>query len=200
VQGGAMNTTTIQNTISKYIIDNSKFDERRDYLGISHVSGCPRRAYINFTVGMTVDENTRRMSFAGYDQERSILSMLNGMVFDNGFEVIAPFDDRLRGHIDGKTTDNDLIEIKSVTVKKFQKIVETGKATREHFSQCQLYMRYGELPQAFIIYRCRETYEHKVIHIPYLENVALQLEEKAKQILQAIDNQVMPACECGYCK
>jgi hypothetical protein len=196
----SMNATTLENKINSYIAEHSNFDERRDYLGISHVSGCQRRAYTNYINGMSIDENTRRMSFAGYEQEQSIRTMLNGVIHDNGKEVIAGFDKRLRGHVDGVTVDYDLIEIKSVTVKKFQKIIETGKALHEHFAQCQLYMRYGSIQKGFIIYRCRETYEHKVFQIPYLEQIAEKLEEKARRILTAIDSKTPPPCECGYCK
>lgn len=195
-----MNTQQIENIINQYIHEHSNFDEKRDYLGISQVAGCPRRAYNNYMNGMEVNEQTFRMSFAGYDQEHSIRAMLGSWVGAENMEVIAPFDNRLRGHIDGRLDDGSLLEIKSVTVKKFEKVRETRRALNEHFNQCQLYMRYGNFPGAFIIYRCRETYEHLIIHVNYSKPTADKLEEKAKQILQAIDAKQPPACECGYCK
>lgn len=194
-----MDTKDIANKINQYMQANSNFDERRNYLGISHVAGCPRRAYFNYINGMEINGNTYRMSFAGYENEKSVRDMLGGELESIGLEVVAPFDNRLRGHIDGAMR-NTMIEIKSVTVKRFEKVREAGKALPEHFEQCQLYMRYGNFQLTFIIYRCRETYEHLVLYVPYVPSVAEKMEHKAKRILLAIDDKKAPACECGYCK
>ena len=194
----------IQNTLTQQIAANSGLDQHREYLGISKISGCPRAAYNEYFDGVgEISEATHRFCFAGYEQERSVLSLLqkSGIgCMDNGYGVIAPFDDRLCGHIDGLTLDNDLLEIKSLTVDKFERIRKEMKASYKHFIQVQLYMRYGGWRQCFTVYRCRETYEHLVIPVMYNERQAEKAENKAKAILAAIDAKVPPACECGRCK
>lgn len=195
-----MNNIQIENTIHEFIVANSRFEPKRDYLSISHVTGCPRRAAWEYRYGFRIQRDTHRMCFAGYEHEKSILEILirAGIITQVGIEVVAPFDDRLRGHVDG-VSGNHVIEIKSVSVKKWEKLLQSNRAFREHFIQCQLYMLYGGFRQAFIIYRNRDTYEHKVIGFPFDERVAREAEGKAKVILDAIDGGERPACECGKC-
>jgi hypothetical protein len=186
--------------IDEYIKKNSNFDPHRNYLGISKIAGCPRRAYDEYMTGSPVNESTYRYCFAGYEQERSVLQSLASLLNPAPFEIVAPFDIRLRGHVDAVTKSNELVEVKSVSVRKFETIRIGQRAMRDHYIQCQLYMRYGGFGSAFIIYRCRETYEHLVIPIKYNEHIAEQNEEAAKRILAAIDSQTPPSCTCGRCK
>ena len=51
-----------------------------------------------------------------------------------------------------------------------------------------------------MIYRCRETYEHIVLTVLYMESQALKFELKAKRLLDAIDRKIEPECECGRCE
>jgi hypothetical protein len=60
-------------------------------------------------------------------------------------------------------------------------------------------MRYGGWKFAWVVYVCRETFEHKVIRVRYDELRAGRLEQKALDILKAIDAREQPKCECGYC-
>ena len=201
-----MNTITpldLEEHIQRYMAVNSGFEHTRPYLSISHVAGCPHRAAREFRDGFEENPEVLRMCYAGYDQERSVRSILLALGVLQSFEVthvVAPFDKRLQGHPDGITTDGQVIEIKSVSRKKFERIQNDGRALFEHFAQVQLYLRYANLLSALIIYRCRETYEHSVFEISYNPTQADKLEEKAKRILQALDASTLPACECGKCK
>lgn len=199
-----MNAEEISTSLIRQIVIGSNLDNHRDYLGISKIFDCPRKAYIEYMDGIgDIDEATHRFCYAGYEQERSVISLLQQAgigCLDSGLEVTAPFDNRLRGHIDGVTNDNELLEIKSLTVDKFRRVNADGRALFKHFVQVQLYMRYGGWKQAFIVYRCRETYEHFVVSVPYHEHRAEYFERKARTILDAIDAGVPPHCECGKCK
>ena len=194
-----MKIDTLETKIAEQIIKASGLDLHRDYLGISKISDCPRVAVREYRNGITATEQAYRMSFAGYEQERSVIGLLDGIITQINLEVVAPFDGRFKGHVDA-VSENSLIEIKSVSVNKFQKVIESGRALRSHFLQVQLYMRYGGWVQTFIIYRCRETYEHKIIRVPYIQAEADKLEAKAKRILACIDSGEMPPCECGRCR
>lgn len=197
-----MDAMTFQNKITEYVRNYSRLDLKRDYLGISKIADCPRRAVLEYRNGITPTEESYRNSYMGYEQETGVIVMLTGMAMlrRQNIEVVAPFDSRLRGHLDGDISDGELIEIKSVSLNKFQKIRENKRALTKHYIQVQLYMRYGGYKEAFVIYRCRETYEHEIICVEYSHNSASKYEAKAKRMLAAIDSGEVPVCECGYCK
>jgi len=199
-----MNADLITTRILDQIEKESGLELARTYLDISKIAGCPRAAVNEYNSGLTPTPTGHRMAYAGYEQERSIARLLcNAGVFQEGSagrEVVAPFDDRLRGHIDGLTINNELLEIKSLSIKKFEMLQAANLPLKNHVVQTQLYLRYGHWKKAFLIYRCRDTYEHAVMPITYNEDMAVRYERKAKQILQAIDDCVLPPCTCSHCK
>lgn len=192
----------IQNAIDTYIKEHSNFDTKRAYLGMSRLSECPRKIYNEYLYGSTVHENTYRMSYAGYEQERCILEMLTGSGVARTVkrELVAPFDERLRGHIDAELVEGDLLEIKSVSMERFQKVSREHRPLLSHAVQVQMYMRYGGYRRAFLVYRNRETYEHLVLEV--LPDLTMQrkYEEKASRLLDAIDQRQVPECVCGRCE
>jgi len=115
-------------------------------------------------------------------------------------EVVSALDPRFRGHVDGETVDGDLLEVKSVNRNKFEHVKSTHMALTEHFAQVQLYMKYGPWKLCWVIYVCRETLEHHVVKVTYLHTQAIKYEMKAQRMLAFIDNGLLPACECRYCK
>lgn len=200
---GSMTTPKfILNKITEYIAEHSGFEPRRDYLSISHISECPRRIVCDYLDGYPITAHTHHMAYAGYEHERSILGMLTdmAMISEVNVEVAAPFDARLRGHMDA-TMGGNILEIKSVDDRKWRKVIEkSDRVLWKHFVQVQLYMRYSSMRNAFVIYRNRATYEHMVIGVPYIEPQAEKFELKARHVLQAIDDNRLPECECGHCK
>lgn len=192
----------ITKKIAEYITNKSGFETRRDYISISHLADCPRRVVREYHAGFDVSATTHHMAYAGYHQERDILEMLTnmGMLEQVNVEVVAPFDGRLRGHMDG-VLENCVLECKSVSGRRWDGILK--KADRlpwKHYVQVQMYMRYSGMRNAVVIYRNRETYEHMVIMVPYNQTQADKFEMKAKEILLALDDEVMPECECGKCR
>lgn len=197
------NAPFIEHALSCQIEKESGLDQHRDYLGISKIAECPRKAYDEYMNGTTPTESAHRFCYAGYHQEADVLRLLNAAgieVLENGHEVVSHLDQRLRGHIDGHTLDGHLVEVKSLNADKFRRVQADGRALFKHFVQVQLYMRYGGWEQAFIIYRCRDTYEHFVVEVPYQPSSADKFERKAMALLASIDRKERPACECGHCK
>lgn len=192
----------IEKKLSDYIATNSNFDPHRNYLGMSKIGDCPRRVVRELLNEKHPTDEIHRMSFAGYDQEKSILAMLvnAGIALPMKRELVAPFDERFRGHIDGITVERDLLEIKSLSSLKFQRVEQTRRLHPRHFMQVQMYMRYGHFKQALVVCRNRETYEHMLFCIEYDRAKAENYEQKAKLILKAWDERVLPNCECGHCK
>lgn len=210
-----MNVAIFQSKIDEHLILHSGLEQKRDYLGISAIGKCPRqvvRQYLHGKGEMSLQDH--QMCYAGYLFERDVMMRLReigvaktpipGPSPETGegspLEVVAPFDQRLRGHVDGETVDGDLLEIKSLKRTKFEKVKSTHLALTEHFAQVQLYMKYGRWPTCWIVYVGRETLEHLVIKINYLHTQGVKYELKAQSMLAHIDGGTLPECECRYCK
>jgi hypothetical protein len=199
-----MDVTTFQNKIDEHLIQHSGLDQKRDYLGISAIGKCPRQVVRDHLHGKSeLTLRDHQMCYAGYFFEADLRNRIGDMGFKVtrvGFEVVADFDPRLRGHIDGELFDSELLECKSVNRTKFEKVKETHLALTEHFAQVQLYMKYGPWKQCWLIYVNRETLEHHVVKVGYLHTQAIKYELKAQRMLAHIDSGILPACECHRCK
>jgi hypothetical protein len=204
-----MNQTTIQNKIDKYLIEHSGLDVKRDYLGISAIGKCPRQVVREYLYGKSdITLQAHQMCYAGYLFEHDVMRRLieagvarvPALEGELQVEVVSALDPRFRGHVDGETVDGDLIEIKSVNRNKFEQIKSTHMALTENFAQVQLYMKYGPWKQCWVVYVCRETLEHHVVKVTYLHTQAIKYEMKAQRMLAFIDNRLLPACECRWCK
>jgi hypothetical protein len=179
-----------------YIRVNSGFEAHRPYIGMSHLSSCLRGQFFDYMNGLTATDHNHLGAFAGYTFE----GIEKQILFETGViriverEIVAPFDNLVRGHIDAETVDGDLCELKSVNARKFER-VEAGPL-KEHIEQVQAYMHFGGYKQTLLVYVCRDTFENKVFTINYLTDVGEQLEWYAKVLVDAIHNNTPPACTC----
>jgi hypothetical protein len=198
-----MDTKHFERKIRSYLRDHSGLEPKRAYIGISRVGQCPRRAYYEILNGVRVDDFSHQLCYAGYLFERDAVYRLEQMEFavpgGSNKEVVCPDNTLIRGHIDGVTFWGDLLEIKSVSSRKFDIITHQDRPLHEHTEQVQLYMKYGGWKEAWIIYICRDTFEHKVIRVRYSPDLAASLEERLLYLSACVKNLVPPACECGKC-
>jgi hypothetical protein len=202
-----MDPTTFQNTIDEHMAKVSGLDVKREYLGISAIGKCSRqvvREYLHGKSGISMRDH--RMCYGGYMFEADLRNRLADMGFKItkvGFEVVADFDSRLRGHIDGEIAfsfQSDLLEVKSLKRSKFENVKQTHMPLPEHFAQVQLYMKYGSWNRCWIVYMDRESLEHQVVKVGYLHTQAIKFEMKAQRMLAHIDSGTLPECECRRCK
>lgn len=190
----------LQEKLMVHLRRRSGLEERR-YLGMSQVHKCPREIYLQMVDGVPFSDYGHRMAYTGYMHERDVLERLRELrvaTLDRR-ELVADFDQRLRGHTDGAMVWGDLLEIKSVSAHRYEMVVYHGRALFEHVDQVQLYMHFGGFSWCWMIYVNRETFEHQVVRVPYNPEKAARLVVKAKRILAAVDARVMPDCECGRC-
>ena len=187
----------------RYYLENALDEfEDRHYLGMSAISQCPRKLYREMVNGRSrPDVRSARMFHEGYLHEYDIVQRLveQGIEVKNRQrELIASWDERFRGHIDGEL-DGELIEIKSVNDDRFETVKQDG-VFGDHMAQVQMYCRYGGYPSAVLIYKNRSTGELWMANVCYVKELADQLEAKAKAILAAVDSKSVPACTCGRCR
>lgn len=201
-----MDPTTFKKQIDDHLIQHSKLEPKRDYLGMSVIGKCPRVVVRKYLYGENdLSLRSHQAAYEEYLIEADLLFRLQNIGIAKTLqpeekEVVAPFDARLRGHVDGETVDGDLLEIKTVTVAKFEKVKSSHLALTDHFAQVQLYMKYGRWQKCWIVYVCRDTFEHYVVKVNYLHTQGIKYELKAQRMLAHIDSGMLPECECRYCR
>ena len=191
-----MNAQEAQIRILNYIRANSGFETHRPYIGMSHLGSCLRGQYFDYMDGLTATDQSHLGAFAGYTFERMEKDILGeiGIIREVEREIVAPFDNLVRGHIDAETVDGDLCELKSVNARKFERAELSP--LKEHIEQVQAYMHFGGYKQTLLVYVCRDTFQHKVYMIHYLQDVGQQMEWYAKVLVDAIHTNTPPACTC----
>ncbi len=172
--------------------------ETRDYLGMSTVGKCPAEMYYRATgSGPDGRFEVARYCYEGLLHQEDLIQRLKAMhLYEPAPELVASFDDRVRGHPDG-IVDGRVMDIKSVTRDTFYQVKQSQRAPDEHYAQVQCYMLYGKFREAILLYKCRETGKIWPLYVLAQEGAQRRIEEKIKRVLAAIDRGVPPACECG---
>lgn len=188
--------------------------QQRNYLGMSSIGNCSRKIFKRLQDLGVEDEQTieyERLawySYAGQLHEHSLIELMGQQPPAEQIEVVADYDDRVRGHVD-LVLDDTLIDCKSIQWRGFSSVC-MGGAKREHIDQVQMYLRHGppEWSRAFIIYTARDIVYRDFAGVP-IKVFEVQpdpvrqdmLDVKAQNILKLIDTGgEPPACECGFCR
>jgi hypothetical protein len=192
----------VKQALVEWTVAHSGFEDR-SYLGMSQISECPRVLYDQLVNGRTFDVGHHLMCYAGYLWEKDVKARLRELGMYAEFserEVVAEFDERFRGHTDGDLRDGSLLEIKSTTQERIERIRETQRIPTRHFEQVQMYLRHGGYGRAMVVYIARDTDELYVAQVRPVPEVADKLDRKARDVLAAVEAGVAPLCTCGRCK
>ena len=215
-----MDSQSAKRQLIDYIRKNSGLEQDRHYLGMSQIGRCPRlqhtwllqgkgnpsdQAHLRCISGYMYEDKIRELlEGAGVTRHMPIASGFDGVLRRNTRELVAPFDSRFRGHIDGETTDGDLAEIKSMDEAGFEQLKRTHELPYAYFAQVQAYMRYGNYHRALVVVVQRDAFNTWILDVPRNDKVGDTLEERAKAILSAIDagpgGGANLKCECGRCE
>jgi hypothetical protein len=200
MRGGTVDKVEFRKVLEEAALGD--FDESRDYLGMSQIGRCPRVLWRDLTNGR------QRPGFKGlvYCHEglvhqADVVDRLRVAGIDlhrREEELIAPWDGRFRGHVDGEV-EGALLEIKSLSVAGMENVRFHGPRRRDRL-QVQAYMHYGGWDRALIVYKCWDTGRLWVEEVLYNEGVAGELEDKAREVLAAVDGGPRPRCTCGKCR
>lgn len=195
----------LKKLLAENLRQKSGLESHRQYLGMSGISNCPRKLYQEFVNGRRpATDQQHWYCWTGYLHEAAIMNLLG--VQQNSIEIVAAFDNRFRGHVD-HANDKQIYECKSVTWEKFNRIRNNNRPEIEHNNQVQMYLRHGGFNLAEIIYIARDVPHREFDGPPFWvfdilpDNVIADvLDQKARDILAAIDRQEIPVCTCGYCR
>lgn len=196
-----MRAETLKQALQDAVVHT--LEDGRDYLGMSQIGRCSRELYEQMVYGQRQPWGRWLwLCHEGYVHQADVLERLRQErvpVLNANRELVAGFDERFRGHIDGEV-DGDLLEIKSVNDwAALREIVERGPRPRDR-DQVQAYMRYGGYARALIVYKARQSGELWVCWESLDEERGAALERKAQAVLAAVDARQPPACDCGWCE
>lgn len=195
--------TEYDDLIRHTICETSGLEGHRPYLGMSHISCCRRRLYREFLDGIQPTSKSFYNAKRGYMFETEIKKWLIAcgiMRPATERELISSFDTRFRGHTDGETVDGALLEIKSISEEELFRMVQNRRVHPAKYTQCQAYMRYGKYSECVIVLVSTSTLSHLTVKIFRNDEAGRSIEQKAYDILKAIDARKEPPCECGKCQ
>jgi len=202
-----MDAKGLKENLCRALVEQSGLEKRRPYLGMSGIGRCQRELYWQFVDGKAdMGDQAHWNCWLGYLFERGMVGLFGAGMAPAFGEIVAGFDDRFRGHVDGETVYGDLVEIKSATWMGFRLIKKRGPK-EWHRAQVQMYLRHGGYERGFLVYVARDIPAGAWGGIPiwvFEERPdgewADALDGKARRVLAAVDEGRAPACECGRCK
>jgi hypothetical protein len=189
---------------SAWLLEHSRFEPDRKYLGMSGISKCALRLYRECVLGRRaeINDQTARRCYRGYlFEEDAHKRLAAARIYRPGSEkeILADWDNRFRGHTDGDTPDGDLLEIKSINSEDFARVIHTHRPVPAHFDQVQMYLRYGGYKHALIVYINTESFSEFFAEVNPDRSRQEILISKARSILAALDGGPEPLCSCGRC-
>ena len=198
---------SIHKRLLRFTCQNSGHEAARDYLGMSQIYR-EEDELVEMLASGTAWQPTARdhlRLYLGYLFEHDIKDRLiraglcsDEMLYpdDDGL-LVATFDPRFRGHIDGVFPSGDLLEIKSTHHDKLDRIRRDRRLPRSHYEQVQMYLFHGGFAEqgrsGFVVYVARDSGLLYVREVRPNDRVIEKLNEKAARVLRRVDRQQQAA-------
>lgn len=193
-------------------------------LRMSEIGYCARRTGYKILGGSVpaASDQLEAIFAAGHLFEQLLLAGMRaaGLAVDSGQTRVESLDPPLVGHIDGRVVFTfdpidgsdvlygvpTLVEAKSANDNRFLEMVRKGVrlSNPDYYAQMQVYMHYGAMPQAFYLAINKNNSDVYTECIPYNEEFALYLADKARTIWLSTQAGVLPSPEyrksSGVCR
>lgn len=202
-----MDAFEAKRTARQWIVKNSGWQGQNTYLRMSQLGRCPRQQYDLYTKGSYATDEMHEHCFSGHWIEKMVMTILacSGIadttrLTDGAREIVAPFDDRLRGHVDGWCADDGRpIEVTSMGGAQFMEFMHERRLPVPKYWQVQAYLRYSDQPSALAVVVSRDSHRRFFLDVLRDDRFGEGLEALARTMLDAITRQVPPGCTCGTC-
>lgn len=146
--------------ISKQLMDHtikiSNFQDKRDYLSLSHSHLMVEEIVKYYKDGFISDNKGKLKCYKGYQMEKDLICRMTDLFISEispGGEVVG-FDGLVKGHTDF-WYGNMVGECKSVLMDSW--MPKHGKVPYKVFMQVQAYMLFGDSDRAIVVYESRES-------------------------------------------
>lgn len=198
-----MNAKEIERRLTKAAVETSGHDPNRyrtghggePYLGMSQISKSEDDllAMIQGQGWQPTEEDHLRLRL-GHVFEAVVEGLLfeaglveEDVIYGDELEVVAAFDERFRGHIDGYFPCGALLEIKSTYQSKLDYLMKQKRLPSRVYEQVQMYMAHGRFDEAYVVYIARDTGRMWVFYVRPNPVVQQKLNAKAKRVLARFD-------------
>lgn len=171
--------------IEKYTLENSNFQQKRNYISLSHIHLSVDEIINQFKAGFEDTIPIRLKCYKGYQMEKDLMHRIKavwGERIKTDIEISA-FNGLVKGHPDF-TFDDYPGDCKSVLMDDW--IPKDGKLPRRIYWQMQAYMGYSGKNKSIVIFESRES--GKLVDYWVRPNWTIQNEinEKLKQVIKSV--------------
>lgn len=170
--------------LEEYTAANSNFEDRRNYISLSHCHLSAEEILAQFNDGFQGGLLTRLKCYKGYQMERDLMARIIatfGKRIDVGLQVSA-YDNLVQGHPDF-CFDNYPGDCKSVLMDDW---IPNGKLPRKVYYQMQGYMLYSGAPKSLVIYESRETGILKAFWIHANKRLQSEIDAKLSTVVKQL--------------
>jgi hypothetical protein len=192
-----MLSTALQDQIVDYIARESRHVDDRGYVGLSGIGDCARVIYDRYFTGDRASQEARIKHAWAYNIEGIMTEYLMQMGIYRRVSEICLHDGLVQGHPDGEIS-GELLEIKTVEISDHLPI--PPRLPNRAFYQVQAYMHYLGFQRCQVVYISRDIFHIRVIGVSYAPAIGQRIEAKVARLVQAIQTNTRPSCECGRCK
>lgn len=192
------NPFEIEKELIHWSLRNSGYDEHRDYIGLSTIGDCPRLIYNRYFNRTGISTAGHLKTRYAYEIERLIKERLQQIGLYSSGKEISMHNGLVKGHIDGEI-EGSLLEIKSVPRTEYLPTSPMHISTKIYW-QIQAYMLYGGYSVTTLIYFARDDGLFKVMAVCRDESLQSRIDQKVVSLVEAVQKQNPPACECGKCE
>lgn len=181
----------ISRELETWTIANSKYEDKRDYIGLSQASLSEEEIIRNYMAGFPeIDDTAKLRCYKGYQGEADLLRRLK-IVYGDRVQIpaqeISAFDGKVLGHPDFDFED-DPADCKSVPMDAH---IPTGKLPRKVFMQAQGSMWFKKKRRALVIYESRESGIIRHFWVYPIEPVQREIEAKYRNVVKTIFGNVV---------
>jgi len=193
-----IDASNLEKKLIEWSVNNSGYDEHRDYIGLSTLADCSRIIYHRYFNRVGLAREGHLKTRYCYEVEENIKERFRRMGLYSPEKEISIFDGLVKGHTDGEILGY-LLEIKTVP--------ETDHIPRcsvyipgKVYWQVQAYMLYGSYNRAFLIYLARKFGLFRVFIVTRDESLQSKINIRVNDLVEAVRRRKIPACECGKCE
>ena len=174
----------IAQEIANYTAENSNFDTKRDYIGMSNAGMKTEDIIRQMNQPMEDNLPIRLKCYKGYQMEKDLIARMKAIYGDRiqpATEITA-YDGKVKGHPD---FEFDGLPADCKSVARDEWMPKDGKLPRRVYYQMQAYLKYSGKPKALVIYESRESGIIENFWINPNQAVMKEIENRMEEVIEA---------------